>query len=38
MSFKLSDRIVSDRNPPLVILEISANHQNSKKKNFSAFR
>ena len=34
MSFKLSDRIVSDRNPPLVILEISANHQNSKKKIF----
>ncbi len=35
MNFKIGNRIVSDKKPPLVILEISANHQNSKKKIFS---
>jgi len=35
MNFKIGNRIVSDKKPPLVILEISANHQNSKKKIFA---
>ena len=35
MNFKIGNRIVSDKKPPLVILEISANHQNSKKKIFT---
>jgi len=35
MIFKIGNRIVSDKKPPLVILEISANHQNSKKKVFT---
>ncbi len=34
MNFKVSDRIISDKYPPLVVLEISANHQKSKSKIF----
>ena len=35
MIFKIGNRIVSDKKPPLVILEISANHQSKKKKIFT---
>lgn len=34
MNFKIGSRIISDKKPPMVILEISANHQKSKKKIF----
>ena len=29
MKFKISNRVVSDKHPPLVIAEVSANHNNS---------